>query len=163
MSRQSKSREPQSTIPTTERPWRRPETGTMFPAHGTCRFLIFVVLSSLSINATSAAFGWQRAPSLESKIPQSRSTGKDSGSRAPSVKPQRRFSFEDLIVRAFDSSLRTALLRRNTRSKQCWSQGVTETVPTDMSSYNSDLCQCGANALLQDAVRTEGLIPFESN
>jgi hypothetical protein len=42
-------------------------------------------------------------------------------------------------------------------------KGVTKTVPADMFSDNSDLSQCGTNALLKVAVPTEGFIPFESN
>jgi len=42
-------------------------------------------------------------------------------------------------------------------------EGVTKTVPADMFSDNSGPRQCGTNALLQDAVRTEGRVPFESN
>ena len=42
-------------------------------------------------------------------------------------------------------------------------KGVTKSVPADMLSDNSASRQCGTNALLQDAVWTEGLIPFESN
>ena len=54
-------------------------------------------------------------------------------------------------------------LNVDTKRSQVGREGVTETVPTDMFSDNSDPRQCGTNALLQDAVRTERLIPFESN
>ena len=49
------------------------------------------------------------------------------------------------------------------KRSQVGREGVTKTVPADMFSDNSDPRQCGTNALLQDAVRTERLIPFESN
>jgi len=49
------------------------------------------------------------------------------------------------------------------KRSQVGREGVTKTVPADMSFDNSDPRQCGTNALLQDAVRTERLIPFESN
>ena len=42
-------------------------------------------------------------------------------------------------------------------------KGMTKTVQANVSSDNSDPRQCETNALLKDAVRTEGFIPFELN
>ena len=51
----------------------------------------------------------------------------------------------------------------DTERSQIRRKRMTEAVPADLFSDDSDPCQRGTNALFQDAVRTEGLGPFEPN
>jgi hypothetical protein len=51
----------------------------------------------------------------------------------------------------------------HTERSQIRRQRMTEAVPADLFSNDSDLCKSRSNALLEDAVRTEGFASFEPN
>jgi hypothetical protein len=100
MPRHFNLRLPRPKIPLGESQRQKSAIARIAPAQGACCLLVFVFMAFASVDSTPYGFGLQASPSSESKTLQSLSTGKDNGSHVPTVQPQSRISFEDVIDRS---------------------------------------------------------------